>query len=170
MSEISHEAAARVAEAEQAVEIAEAALTAANERLLAIRQRVVEVEEAQRRIHAKHADGTITGDDKAELLLLDKDLEVLRTALAEAEAAAVERQEAVDAANGALAKARAAFEKHEAQARVEALRSKASELDSLLCGVIRELHEAARPLGHVSTIPWDPSGALEKFFRVGWIP
>lgn len=159
-----------LAEAEANHEAAQGNLTAANEALLTISQRIAECEQAQAVITEKRLSGAATEADTAEFAALNGDLASLRASLAEAETAAAARRAELDHVDFLVSDARGAWQRSLASERVRILRTRALELEMLLVQCLRELGTEAEAAGSRFVREWVPGADLRSAVIYGRKP
>ncbi len=143
----------------------------------AILQRIDDLDDQRREISERRANGQNASTDAAELALLNSDIELLQTSLAEAKAAASEvttvtEQVVVDTT-------RFAWENHQQKAKLAAMVSKAQEIDALLCRAIDEIRKTGDavtpPVTGLMVTPnlsnyWRPSRTLQTIINREFAP
>lgn len=149
----------QIAVAEQRLNAAKAALSAAEVERDAVAARIRKLDAVRAEIVARRQRGETRGDDGAVLELAAADREGLAAILAEREAAVAAAQAPAQTAQRALESARFTFVRLEAAMAEDALRERLEHLAGLMAQAIDELREERGKLGG-GKLPWAPSRAL----------
>ena len=124
-----------------------------------VRARIEAAQVRQREITARRVAGESSDEERAEFILLQRDIEALEPLMKEAEARAAELQPTREEA--ALQAARAAVKREAEQATFDALSARLQALEEAFCRCLAQTHEAGRKIGHVSlAASWRPSKML----------
>ncbi|CAM5373100.1 hypothetical protein TMEC54S_02154 [Thauera mechernichensis] len=124
-----------------------------------VRARINEAQQRQAEITARRVAGESSDEERAEFIMLQRDIEALEPLAKEAEARAAELQPTREEA--ALQAARAAVKREAEQATFDALSARLQALEEAFCRCLAQTHEAGRKIGHVSlAASWRPSKML----------
>ena len=124
-----------------------------------VRSRINEAQQRQAEITARRVAGESSDEERAEFIMLQRDVEALQPLLAEAEARAAELQPTREEA--ALQAAQTAVKREAEQATFDALSARLQALEEAFCRCLAQTHEAGRKIGHVSlAASWRPSKML----------
>lgn len=124
-----------------------------------VRARINEAQQRQAEITARRVAGESSDEERAEFIMLQRDIEALQPLAKEAEARAAELQPTREEA--ALQAARAAVKREAEQATFDALSTRLQALEEAFCRCLAQTHEAGRKIGHVSlAASWRPSKML----------
>lgn len=158
----SHQIAEHLEAARLKLASAEKAHTEASERVAAVEKRITDARARQADITARRLAGEATEAETAELNALGYDLEALAVITQKAGSDADATRTALESARNRVAQAEAAWERHRAEAKIDALRGRAAHLEGLLVDCLAELAATAHGagVGHFREV-WQPSPALE---------
>ena len=124
-----------------------------------VRSRIEAAQARQREITARRVAGESSDEERAEFIMLQRDIEALEPLAKEAEARAAELQPTREEA--ALQAARAAVKREAEQATFDALSTRLQALEEAFCRCLAQTHEAGQKIGHVSlAASWRPSKML----------
>ena len=124
-----------------------------------VRARIHEAQQRQAEITARRVAGESSDEERAEFILLQRDIEALEPLAKEAEARAAELQPTREEV--ALQAAQDAAKREAEQATFDALSARLQALEEAFCRCLAETHEAGRKIGHVSlAASWRPSKML----------
>ena len=133
-----------------------------------VRARINEAQQRQAEITARRVAGESSDEERAEFIMLQRDIEALEPLAKEAEARAAELQPTREEA--ALQAARAAVKREAEQATFDALSTRLQALEEAFCRCLAETHAAGKRLGHVSLgKTWQPSRMLKAAVGEGII-
>ncbi|CAM5502708.1 hypothetical protein [Thauera mechernichensis] len=124
-----------------------------------VRARINEAQQRQAEITARRVAGESSDEERAEFILLQRDIEALEPLAKEAEARAAELQPTREEA--AVQAAQGAVKREHDQAAFHALSDRLQALEEAFCRCLAQTHEAGRKIGHVSlAASWRPSKML----------
>lgn len=124
-----------------------------------VRARIAEAQQRQAEITARRVAGESSDEERAEFIMLQRDIEALEPLAKEAEARAAELQPTRE--DVALQAAQGAVKREHDQAAFHALSDRLQALEEAFCRCLAQTHEAGRKIGHVSlAASWRPSKML----------
>lgn len=133
-----------------------------------IRGRITEAQQRQAEITARRVAGESSDEERAEFIMLQRDIEALEPLAKEAEARAAELQPTREEA--AAQAAQGAVKREHDQAAFHALSDRLQALERAFCECLAQTHEAGKQLGHVSLgKTWQPSRMLKAAVGEGVI-
>ena len=133
-----------------------------------VRARINEAQQRQAEITARRIAGESSDEERAEFIMLQRDIEALEPMAKEAEAHAAELQPTREEA--ALQAAQAAVGREHDQAIFDALSARLEALERAFCECLSATHAAGKRLGHVSLgKTWQPSRMLKAAVGEGII-
>lgn len=133
-----------------------------------VRARINEAQQRQAEITARRVAGESSDEERAEFIMLQRDIEALQPLLAEAEARAAELQPTREEA--ALQAAQAAMGREHDQAIFDALSARLQSLERAFLECLSATHAAGKRIGHVSLgKTWQPSRMLKAAVGEGVI-
>lgn len=133
-----------------------------------VRARIHEAQQRQAEITARRIAGESSDEERAEFIMLQRDIEALEPMAKEAKAHAAELQPTREEA--ALQAAQAAVGREHDQAIFDALSARLEALERAFCECLSATHAAGKRLGHVSLgKTWQPSRMLKAAVGEGII-
>lgn len=133
-----------------------------------VRARIEAAQVRQREITARRVAGESSDEERAEFIMLQRDIEALEPLAKEAEVRAAELQPTREEA--ALQAAQAAVKREAEQATFDALSARLQSLERAFLECLSATHAAGKRIGHVSLgKTWQPSRMLKAAVGEGVI-